>query len=64
MNANRNVDTKTSFVEWVMVLKKIVGYLVLNLMTPKHWISVLKLDYVICHMVSRLTNLVMLWSQS
>ena len=24
----------------------------------------LKLDYVICHMVSRLTNLVMSWSQS
>ena len=24
---------------------------------------VLKLDYVICHMVSRLTNLVMSWSQ-
>ena len=25
---------------------------------------ILELDYVICHMVSRLTNLVMLWSQS
>ena len=26
--------------------------------------DMLELDYVICHMVSRLTNLVMLWSQS
>ena len=25
--------------------------------------KVLELDYVICHMVSRLTNLVMSWSQ-
>ena len=25
--------------------------------------GLLKLDYVICHMVSRLTNLVMSWSQ-
>ena len=27
------------------------------------WLDMLELDYVICHMVSRLTNLVMSWSQ-
>ena len=30
---------------------------------PEVLIKLLKLDYVICHMVSRLTNLVMSWSQ-